>query len=32
MASTAEWRKQFAKYKGDVKKRGKPFYPLQPPH
>src|SRR5207253_3098123 len=27
MASTAEWRKQFAKYKGDVKKRGKPFYP-----
>src|SRR5881397_2064078 len=27
MASTDEWRKQFAKYKADVKKRGKPFYP-----
>jgi menaquinol-cytochrome c reductase cytochrome b/c subunit len=27
MASTEEWRRQFAKYKGDVKKRGKPFYP-----
>src|SRR3989454_12504370 len=27
MASTAEWRKQFTKYKADVKKRGKPFYP-----
>jgi cytochrome c553 len=27
MASTAEWRRQFAKYKEDVKKRGKPFYP-----
>src|SRR6266516_4265175 len=27
MASTNEWRKQFAKYKADVKKRGKPFYP-----
>src|SRR5712692_7437834 len=27
MATTEEWRKQFAKYKDDVKKRGKPFYP-----
>src|SRR6266536_4842713 len=27
MASTEEWRRQFAKYKADVKKRGKPFYP-----
>jgi menaquinol-cytochrome c reductase cytochrome b/c subunit len=27
MASTTEWRQQFAKYKEDVKKRGKPFYP-----
>src|SRR5512133_2672246 len=27
MASTDEWRKQFTKYKADVKKRGKPFYP-----
>ena len=27
MATTAEWRKQYAKYKEDVKKRGKPFYP-----
>jgi cytochrome c553 len=27
MASTDQWRKQFTKYKGDVKKRGKPFYP-----
>src|SRR5512133_1234455 len=27
MASTAQWRKQFTKYKADVKKRGKPFYP-----
>ena len=27
MASTDEWRRQFAKYKEDVKKRGKPFYP-----
>src|SRR6266540_5444685 len=27
MASTNEWRKQFTKYKADVKKRGKPFYP-----
>src|SRR5256885_12204759 len=27
MASTEEWRRQFTKYKEDVKKRGKPFYP-----
>jgi len=27
MATTDEWRKQYAKYKEDVKKRGKPFYP-----
>ena len=27
MASTDQWRKQFTKYKKDVKKRGKPFYP-----
>ena len=27
MASTDQWRKQFTKYKADVKKRGKPFYP-----
>src|SRR5712691_3725424 len=27
MANTDEWRKRFAKYKADVKKRGKPFYP-----
>ena len=27
MASTTEWRQQFTKYKEDVKKRGKPFYP-----
>jgi menaquinol-cytochrome c reductase cytochrome b/c subunit len=27
MASTNEWRQQFTKYKDDVKKRGKPFYP-----
>src|SRR5258705_8328668 len=27
MASTDQWRGQFAKYKQDVKKRGKPFYP-----
>jgi menaquinol-cytochrome c reductase cytochrome b/c subunit len=27
MASTDQWRRQFAKYKEDVKKRGKPFYP-----
>jgi quinol---cytochrome c reductase cytochrome c subunit, bacillus type len=27
MATTDEWRRQFAKYKQDVKKRGKPFYP-----
>jgi menaquinol-cytochrome c reductase cytochrome b/c subunit len=27
MATTDEWRRQFAKYKEDVKKRGKPFYP-----
>src|SRR2546426_8463707 len=27
MASTDEWRRQFAKYKEDVKNRGKPFYP-----
>jgi cytochrome c553 len=27
MASTEDWRRQFAKYKADVKKRGKPFYP-----
>jgi menaquinol-cytochrome c reductase cytochrome b/c subunit len=27
MASTTEWRQQFTKYKDDVKKRGKPFYP-----
>jgi menaquinol-cytochrome c reductase cytochrome b/c subunit len=27
MATTEEWRKQFTKYKGDVKARGKPFYP-----
>ncbi len=27
MATTEEWRKQFAKYKSDVKKRGKPFFP-----
>src|SRR5213593_664068 len=28
MASTDQWRRQFAKYKEDVKKRGKPFYPF----
>src|SRR6266516_3408013 len=27
MATTDQWRKQYAKYKADVKKRGKPFYP-----
>ena len=27
MATTDEWRRQFANYKEDVKKRGKPFYP-----
>jgi mono/diheme cytochrome c family protein len=27
VASTTAWRKQFTKYKADVKKRGKPFYP-----
>jgi quinol---cytochrome c reductase cytochrome c subunit, bacillus type len=27
MATTDQWRKQYAKYKEDVKKRGKPFYP-----
>jgi cytochrome c553 len=27
VASTEEWRKQFTKYKEDVKARGKPFYP-----
>ena len=27
MATTEQWRRQFAKYKEDVKKRGKPFYP-----
>jgi menaquinol-cytochrome c reductase cytochrome b/c subunit len=27
MAGTEEWRRQFQKYKADVKKRGKPFYP-----
>src|SRR5438128_11973844 len=27
MASTEEWRRKFTKYKEDVKKRGKPFYP-----
>jgi menaquinol-cytochrome c reductase cytochrome b/c subunit len=27
MASTTEWRQNFTKYKEDVKKRGKPFYP-----
>jgi menaquinol-cytochrome c reductase cytochrome b/c subunit len=27
MATTEEWRRQFTKYKADVKKRGKPFYP-----
>lgn len=27
MASTDDWRRQFTKYKADVKKRGKPFYP-----
>jgi menaquinol-cytochrome c reductase cytochrome b/c subunit len=27
VASTTQWRKQFTKYKADVKKRGKPFYP-----
>jgi len=27
MATTDQWRKQYAKYKGDVKSRGKPFFP-----
>src|SRR3954453_11758243 len=27
MASTDQWRRQFTKYKEDVKKRGKPFFP-----
>jgi len=27
MASTDDWRRQFTKYKADVKARGKPFYP-----
>jgi cytochrome c553 len=27
VASTEDWRRQFTKYKADVKKRGKPFYP-----
>jgi menaquinol-cytochrome c reductase cytochrome b/c subunit len=27
MATTEEWRRNFTKYKEDVKKRGKPFYP-----
>jgi menaquinol-cytochrome c reductase cytochrome b/c subunit len=27
VATTDEWRRQFTKYKADVKKRGKPFYP-----
>ena len=27
MASTDEWRSEFQRYKQDVKKRGKPFYP-----
>src|SRR6476646_4002591 len=27
MATTDQWRKQYAKYKSDVKKRGKPFFP-----
>jgi menaquinol-cytochrome c reductase cytochrome b/c subunit len=27
MATTEEWRRNFARYKEDVKKRGKPFYP-----
>jgi menaquinol-cytochrome c reductase cytochrome b/c subunit len=27
MATTEEWRRQYAKYKEDVKKRGKSFYP-----
>ena len=27
MASTEDWRRQFTKYKADVKARGKPFYP-----
>jgi len=27
VATTEQWRRQFAKYKEDVKKRGKPFYP-----
>jgi len=27
MASTEDWRRQFKKYKEDVKARGKPFYP-----
>jgi quinol---cytochrome c reductase cytochrome c subunit, bacillus type len=27
VATTEQWRRQYAKYKGDVKKRGKPFYP-----
>jgi menaquinol-cytochrome c reductase cytochrome b/c subunit len=27
MATTEEWRRNFARYKEDVKKRGRPFYP-----
>jgi len=27
VATTEEWRREYAKYKEDVKKRGKPFYP-----
>jgi quinol---cytochrome c reductase cytochrome c subunit, bacillus type len=27
MATTEQWRRQFTKYKDDVKKRGEPFYP-----
>jgi menaquinol-cytochrome c reductase cytochrome b/c subunit len=27
VATTEQWRKQFTKYKSDVKKRGKPFFP-----
>ena len=27
MATTDEWRRQHQRYKEDVKRRGKPFYP-----
>jgi hypothetical protein len=27
MATTEEWRRNYTKYKDDVKRRGKPFYP-----